>query len=321
MKPGQARILPMASCAAITLAAMGLLTLTTSAQTTPQTPKTTLLAQTPERLAQDVTLRDVVTVPVKVMGRKVTIEGVVSKVYSNRLFIIRGKGDAKNMAVPILAKAPIPGQYGRPDATSVRLGDPVQVTGTVTRFEIEEMQKTTGARYVERDYRVFLSKPALLATFAVVQPGGAGPELGATPPPDKSQPMLPITSDTHPPIKNQRMFVTFPQFMTFSDKASMVGKPVKINTVKVLSVISDRGFYVGDTPEKRLFCVLDHSLDDGKMDQAVVVKKGQTLGLEGTVEKMPTEAGALKRWTVDKNEAAMLAKQPVFLHVRFIHFK
>jgi hypothetical protein len=43
--------------------------------------------------------------------------------------------------------------------------------------------------------------------------------------------------------------------------------------------------------------------------------------MEGLMEKMPSQKNALKRWMVDPKEAAELAKQPMYLHTRYIRFK
>jgi hypothetical protein len=257
-----------------------------------------------------------VTTPNLVMGRQVTIEGYVAKVFNNRAFVLRGVGDLKSARVPIITSQPIPGQNRRSDANPVRVGDQVQVTGKVTRFTVEEMQKTTGARYVERDYRIFESKPMLIANLVVVQPGArtSGSRLY------RRQVTSPNGVQSAPSV-SQQTFATPADLLAVSDLKSLIGKFVKINTANVLSVISDRGFYVGDSAGRRLFAVLDRSLDKGVMEHIVVVKKGQKLALGGTIESMPAETGALRRWTVDPKEAAQLAKQPVYLHVRDIHFK
>ena len=66
--------------------------------------------------------------------------------------------------------------------------------------------------------------------------------------------------------------------------AELVGRQVELNSVPVLEMVSDAGFYIGSNPSDRVYVLLNEQKTPNQPGEGRVnVNKGQTIGLSGTV--------------------------------------
>ena len=75
--------------------------------------------------------------------------------------------------------------------------------------------------------------------------------------------------------------------------AAVAGRQVELNSVPVLEMVSDAGFYVGSSPADRVYVLLDEQKTPNQPGEGRVnVNKGQTIGLSGTVRSAADGAPA-----------------------------
>lgn len=64
----------------------------------------------------------------------------------------------------------------------------------------------------------------------------------------------------------------------------IVGRPVELDRVPVMEMVSDAGFYVGSSPADRVYVLLDEQKTPNQPGEGRVnVNQGQTVGLSGIV--------------------------------------
>lgn len=65
----------------------------------------------------------------------------------------------------------------------------------------------------------------------------------------------------------------------------IAGRPVELNGVPVLEMVSDAGFYIGSSEADRVYVLLnEQETPNTPIEGRVDVNKGQTIGLSGTVK-------------------------------------
>jgi hypothetical protein len=232
------------------------------------------------------------------MGRRASVDGVVSSVYSPQFFVIRGTGDLSNFSVPVVSEEPIAAVPGRPSSQSVQVNDTVQVTGDILHFSREAIQSRIDGRFTTHAYDRFLDRPMIVADAVTID--------------------LPRNAQGGVSYRRSRPVPDVTYLITRPKITEMIGQTVRLTRVRVLDVISDRGFWIGAGPDRRIFAVLDKALDSGVMEKIVRIRKGQILNLTGVIEQMPDRNEALHRWTVTPAEADQIVKEPVYFHVNGI---
>ncbi|MBD2255919.1 hypothetical protein H6G14_32715 [Nostoc parmelioides FACHB-3921] len=110
--------------------------------------------------------------------------------------------------------------------------------------------------------------------------------------------------------------------ITNANKQTLIDKPVQFTNVKVQSVVGDRTFWVGSSNAQRVFVVLAPNLDEGTVENKVVVKPGQTLDLAGVLKPVPSVKQAQQQWKgLSATEAQGLKEQIIYLQASQIRFK
>jgi hypothetical protein len=110
--------------------------------------------------------------------------------------------------------------------------------------------------------------------------------------------------------------------ITNANKQTLIDKPVQFTNVKVQSVVGDRTFWVGSSNAQRVFVVLAPNLDEGTVENKVVVKPGQTLDLAGVLKPVPSVKQAQQQWKgLTATEAQGLKEQIIYLQANQIRFK
>lgn len=110
--------------------------------------------------------------------------------------------------------------------------------------------------------------------------------------------------------------------ITNANKQTLIDKPVQLTNVKVQSVVGDRTFWVGSSNAQRVFVVLASNLDEGAVENKVIVKPGQTLDLAGVLKPVPSVKQAQQQWKgLTAAEAQGLKGQIIYLQANQIRFK
>jgi hypothetical protein len=97
--------------------------------------------------------------------------------------------------------------------------------------------------------------------------------------------------------------------ITNDGNAAYVGRQASFADVQVLNVSSDRAFWVGPDMQQQLLVV-------NESDGAVQVVPGQTVTVDGVIERLPAIDQAPDEWGLTAADGAALASQQVFLRAR-----
>lgn len=104
-------------------------------------------------------------------------------------------------------------------------------------------------------------------------------------------------------------------FGSTADKASLAGRRVELQNVKVNRVISDRVFTV-TSGSGEMFAMLDDNLNRGSMEQQIKMQPGQMVNIGGTFQRVPTgEVADEKRRDLNAGDDARMKDQQIYLHV------
>ncbi len=104
------------------------------------------------------------------------------------------------------------------------------------------------------------------------------------------------------------------QFTGATDRATLIGRKVKLTNVKVLRVITDRAYFVGGSDEQKMLVLLDKGMDAGAGPQRVNIEPGGTVSLTGVLEKVPNPEIAQEQYGLSKPNFDAIGKEDVYLH-------
>ena len=96
-----------------------------------------------------------------------------------------------------------------------------------------------------------------------------------------------------------------------TDKQFLVGRPVRLAGVNVRSVVNEWSFLLGPSDTRQLFAVLEGE----QSQEALEVKQGQILSVNGVVRQLPNTEDAQQRFGLSETEAALLQSQEIYLSV------
>ena len=106
-------------------------------------------------------------------------------------------------------------------------------------------------------------------------------------------------------------------FGTTTDKASLVGRTVDLQKIKVQRVLSDKVFTVL-SGSNEMFALLGDNLNAGAKEKQIKIEAGQVLNLAGDFRTVPTgetkaetQKGSL---SVSQKEYAQMKGQQIYLH-------
>ena len=235
----------------------------------------------------DVTAGKIIENPGDYVGKTVTVSGDVENVYGPRAFAMDSGVQAGELLV--LGAEPFP-QVAEGGSRAFVVSDNAKVTGTVALLVTAEVEREIGwdlDRQLEVEYE---GKPVLIAKTATMT-AGRGDASGAS-----------------EPITDVLLIIDAP------DRPRLAGRRVQLKDVKVRSVVSDRGFWVGPSDDRRLFVRLDEKLDKGAMERKLDVDKGQSRTITGVIREVPGAEEIQRQWGLDASEAAALKNERVYLH-------
>jgi hypothetical protein len=232
------------------------------------------------------------------VGKTITVEAQVNKIQGDKAYTIGGERNGGGTPLLVIGTSPLPGPPLKPAGQAVIGDDIVAVTGRVVRLDRDNVPEPLQSQLKPDLYTEYAGQPALLAdrVFYTVVLGGVE-EADAAQRAEATGPNL----------------ATVEAVTSSKDRLSLLGRWVELNTVKVQSVISDRGFWVESKPGVRLFVMLNKALDRGQMEWLVNIDKGQVLNIRGVLERMPDAEQIQKMWAVDAQEAQTLAGEQVYV--------
>ena len=235
-------------------------------------------------------LPELVDNPNRFFGGRVTTTGRVTRVLGpnavvlNDRLLVAGAGDD------------LPGD--------LREGDAIQVTGRFRRFDLGAFERELGTDLQDNLFAGWRDRPALIARSAQLVPR-------LEPAPGAAVPTPPPPTAGGPVITNLTTIFNEP------DKASLVGRQVRVMGVLVRSVPGDVAFWVGPSDDERVLMVLgNEARTPGPTEGKVNVNPGQMVIVTGTVRALPGPAEARQRWNLDEATAAELARHQIYVEVQ-----
>ena len=121
-----------------------------------------------------------------------------------------------------------------------------------------------------------------------------------------------VVTNTQPVITDVKIAYTA------SAQPSWTGRRVDIKNARVLNVVGDRTFWVGDDEANKLFVRLDSGLDAGYMEKVVQMKPGQLVNLSGSLNSAP--AASPKWWRHRYAHGDSDMGEQVYLHATSVEF-
>ena len=96
---------------------------------------------------------------------------------------------------------------------------------------------------------------------------------------------------------------------------TFIGRRADLAALKVDWLVGDRAFYVevGDS-NRRMLVILDTKLNQGAADAGLKILPGQTLSIQGVIEKLPGEQEIADKWGVRGKETEPLKGEIIYLH-------
>jgi hypothetical protein len=274
-----------------------------TAATTPQVANTATTAAP----GVGVTVNDITGKLDQYLGKTVTVAGEINDVLGPRAFTIGGEEFYGGGELLVVSTRDFPAIPDRPQDEYLVDDDIVQVTGTVRRFVLTEVEKEVGTDLDGALYARWESKPVLLAQSFVVTPRVKRTAAGA-PGPAVAPGATRLPAD---PLADLIIILSTP------DRPSLVGRQVQLTNVQVRSVVGDKAFWVGPSEAQRLFVVLDEERTPGTPTEGRVnVNPGQTVTVSGVLRRSPSAEEARRRLGLSAANAATLAKEQIYLQAQ-----
>jgi hypothetical protein len=132
------------------------------------------------------------------------------------------------------------------------------------------------------------------------------------PPPAVVTTTSPTVVTTQPTITETRVVYTA------SSQPAWAGRRAEVKNARVLNVVGDRTFWVGEDESQKLFVRLDRSLDAGYMEKVVRMKPGQLVNLSGYLRAAPADSPSWWRHRYSHGDTDM--GEQLYLHTDSIEF-
>lgn len=238
------------------------------------------------------TVAEVTSRPMAFDERVVTVSGEVNRVFGPRWFSIGGEGFAGGEELLVVGPASLPALVNTL-ADSLRVGnDLVQVTGEIEVFEEDAVEDRIGVDLDGDWWRAYDAKPVLIMT-----------DLDITPRVD------PVITVTPVPVVSSVLLVPVPQ------RLALAGRAAALAGVEVQTVAGPRSFWVGPTPDQRLFVVMSDSAARRTLLAAPFdIEAGQTVAIAGVIRPIPADLASVRnRWSLSAANEATLRAERVYL--------
>ena len=227
------------------------------------------------------TVEEVRERPATFHGRTLTLSGEVDRVYSDRAFELQADDDPFEIweeELLVLTRSPI-----RLTGGALADDQDVIVTGTVRNFVVADVEREIGwdlLPEIEADYR---NVPVLVANSVTrVHREGAWTEGG------------------------EPLIASYTLIVTTDPVESLAGTKVSIDSVPVRRV-TDKALWIGYAHTRQLLVVPNDA------NQLAGISEGESIRVEGTLEKMPPANEAIAKFSLSPTLRAQIAEEPLVL--------
>lgn len=269
------------------------------------------------------TANQIIENPSAYVGKTVTVSGDVEEIWGPRAFNMDSGASVGELLV--VGREPFPNLADANNRAYV-INDVATVTGVVRMFVTADVEREIGWDLDPQIEAEFNGKPVLVVQKASFRAGtGANTTTAGNTAMPVGNTALPVgntamnnanSNDNLMGADDEITDVLVIAAVPEPNRSTMIGKRVNLNTVKVLSVVGDRTFYVGPNANQRVLVVLDqeatpNTAKEGRYD----ITPGQTISFNGTVMKMPSVDEADQRFgkLMDKAELNNLKNQQVYI--------
>lgn len=230
-------------------------------------------------------------------NRRVTVQGEVDKIVGERAFAIKSGGMFGKDRMLVITPEP-----ARLSGQPVQKGDDLMLTGTVRAQTFDQIEQETGVRFspeVKVEYR---DKPVLVADHLAL----------------KDRPSVAWSYPSQQPRAGAGGAITdVSQIASSRRPESLVGETIQLRGVNVQEVSGTQAFWVGDNAAERVLVVVEQPY--GQVQSADELDEGETVNIQGTVQRMPDPATAKSQWNLDTIDNSELANKPLYIRAERIN--
>lgn len=222
-------------------------------------------------------------------GRVVIVSGEVNRIFGPRWFSIGGGDFANGEELLVVGQADMPALLNSMADSGALMNDLVQVRGVLQTYEEDQLERQIN---VDLDGDVldgWDGKPVVIMTHLDITPRVDVAPAVVVPVP---VPVVPITDET--------IIVDAPS------KDALVGKAAALLGVRVQTVLSQRAFLVGPTPNRHLLVVTESAMP--------TIEPGQTIAVAGAIEAIPSNIASVRAdWGLTTTNEAMVRAAGIYL--------
>ena len=255
--------------------------------------------------------------PDNYIGRTITVRGEVNNVQNDRRgFTVEDHDWIFPEKLLVVTPRPLSEMVPGAGLDVLREDEMVQVTGTIRRLLITELERDYDFD-LERDFELeFRERPILIASSIAVR-SGHGVEArrsGATVPPpadsallERDLPHTPAGDTTGDMSRRTPAGVAGPVtnillILPVPGPRNLIGKPVQLADIPLRSRVGERGYWVGPSHPQQVFV----RLKDG--GRSISVEPGENLTLWGTLQPLPAQGEIIDEWELEPNAARILTR-------------
>ncbi len=263
-----------------------------------------------------ITADKVIENPSAYVGKTVTVSGDVEEIHSPRSFNMDSGASVGELLV--VGREPFPNLADANNRAYV-INDVATVTGKIELLDAVKLKDEIGWDLDPNLVSQFNGKPVLISqkigfragTKSAATTGNTMTTTGNTM--TTTGNMNANTAGVGDEITDVLIITNVPE----PNRSSFIGKRVRFDNVKVLSVVGDSTFYVGSDNTHRVFVEMKEVATPGDATEGRVdINPGQTVSFTGTVMKMPSVEEADQRFgkLMNKAELNNLKNQQVYVH-------
>lgn len=246
--------------------------------------------------ASTVTVSAIADDPTAYEGKLVSVSSEIDRVFGPRWFSLGGEEFGGDELL-VVGPTTVPAIVETLSDSAAAMNDLVQVTGYVRIFNEEQIEDEIGTEIGERWWEAYERKPVLVMTDLDLTPRVDVVPVAAVPVP------VPVPVPT-PVIVDEAIIVDAP------DRSALVGRSVALFGARVQTVTGDHAFWVGPSPDRQLFVVLDSQTVARRVD----IEPGQTVALAGVIRAVPGDLASVRgAWNLTAANEVTLTRERVYL--------
>ena len=242
--------------------------------------------------ANTVTVSAIADDPGAYEGKLVSVSSEINRVFGPRWFSIGGE-DFGGDELLVVGPTTVPAIVNTLGDSLGAMNDVVQVTGYVRIFNEEQIEDEIHTEIGESWTEAYERKPVLVMT-----------DLDITPRVDLAPVAAVTVPAPMPVIVDETLIVDVP------DRSVLVDRATALFGATVQTVVGDNAFWIGPSPDRQLFVVLDSQAVARDVD----IEPGQRVAVAGIMRALPADLAAVRTaWNLTTANEATLARERVYL--------